>query len=87
MNCQEECDDDYDGIVSYFDLTQKTSMLNYHFDKDTAMLCSDDGRHLVTMPHIERSLFKWNWAYYDDGRYVALEKKLLTTRLGAPSIM
>ena len=35
---------------------------------NTAMLCSNDGRHLVTMPHIERSIFKWNWAYYPDGR-------------------
>ena len=37
-------------------------------DYNTAMLCSDNGRHLVTMPHIERSIFKWNWAYYEDGR-------------------
>tara|TARA_B100001109_G_scaffold255736_1_gene260433 strand:+ start:606 stop:4283 length:3678 start_codon:yes stop_codon:yes gene_type:complete len=35
---------------------------------NTAMLCNNDGRHLVTMPHIERSIFKWNWAYYPDGR-------------------
>ena len=37
-------------------------------DFNTAMLCSRDGRHLVTMPHIERSIFKWNWAYYESGR-------------------
>tara|TARA_B100001113_G_C21007080_1_gene577558 strand:+ start:23 stop:475 length:453 start_codon:yes stop_codon:yes gene_type:complete len=37
-------------------------------DFNTAMLCSEDGRHLVTMPHIERSIFKWNWAHYKDGR-------------------
>jgi len=37
-------------------------------DFNTAMLCSNDGRHLVTMPHIERSIFKWNWAYYPDNR-------------------
>ena len=37
-------------------------------DFNTAMLCSKDGRHLVTMPHIERSIFKWNWAYYIDDR-------------------
>ena len=35
-------------------------------DFNTAMLCSHDGRHLVTMPHIERSIFKWNWAYYPE---------------------
>ncbi len=33
-------------------------------DYNTAMLASADGRHLVTMPHIERSIFKWNWANY-----------------------
>ena len=26
-------------------------------DYNTAMLCDDSGRHLVTMPHIERSIF------------------------------
>jgi phosphoribosylformylglycinamidine synthase len=37
-------------------------------DYNTAMMCSDDGRHLVMMPHIERSMFRWNWAFYDDSR-------------------
>jgi phosphoribosylformylglycinamidine synthase len=37
-------------------------------DFNTAMLCDKTGRHLVTMPHIERSTFQWNWAYYPDGR-------------------
>ncbi|MGA0011805.1 MAG: phosphoribosylformylglycinamidine synthase [Flavobacteriaceae bacterium] len=35
-------------------------------DYNTAMLADKSGRHLVTMPHIERSLFAWNWAYYPD---------------------
>ncbi|WP_370086197.1 phosphoribosylformylglycinamidine synthase [Ekhidna sp.] len=30
---------------------------------DTAALCSEDGRHLAIMPHLERSLFQWNWPY------------------------
>ena len=30
---------------------------------DTAALCSEDGRHLAIMPHLERSLFAWNWPY------------------------
>lgn len=34
----------------------------------TAMLVSPDGRHLVTMPHIERSMFPWNWAHYPNDR-------------------
>lgn len=33
-------------------------------DYNSAMLCSDDGRHLATMPHIERSFYAWNWPYY-----------------------
>ena len=33
-------------------------------DYNTAMLCDKTGRHLVTMPHIERSTFPWNWANY-----------------------
>lgn len=33
-------------------------------DYNTAMLCDTTGRHLVMMPHIERSTFPWNWAYY-----------------------
>ena len=35
---------------------------------NTAMMCDRSGRHLVTMPHIERSTFQWNWAHYPSGR-------------------
>lgn len=35
-------------------------------DYNTAMLCDTTGRHLVMMPHIERSTFPWNWANYPD---------------------
>ncbi len=37
-------------------------------DYNTAMLCDASGRHLVMMPHIERSTFQWNWANYPEGR-------------------
>ena len=37
-------------------------------DYNTAMMCDKTGRHLVTMPHIERSTFQWNWANYPKGR-------------------
>ncbi len=37
-------------------------------DFNTAMMCDASGRHLVTMPHIERSIFQWNWAHYPQGR-------------------
>lgn len=37
-------------------------------DYNTAMLCDKTGRHLVMMPHIERSTFQWNWAHYPKDR-------------------
>jgi phosphoribosylformylglycinamidine synthase len=37
-------------------------------DYNTAMMCDKTGRHLVMMPHIERSIFPWNWAHYPDNR-------------------
>jgi phosphoribosylformylglycinamidine synthase len=33
-------------------------------DFNTAMMCDNTGRHLVMLPHIERSIFPWNWANY-----------------------
>ncbi len=37
-------------------------------DYNTAMITDKTGRHLVTMPHIERSTFQWNWANYPNNR-------------------
>ena len=37
-------------------------------DFNTAMMSDKTGRHLVMMPHIERSTFQWNWANYPEGR-------------------
>jgi phosphoribosylformylglycinamidine synthase len=37
-------------------------------DFAVAALSSHDGRHLAIMPHIERSLFAWNWPYYPSER-------------------
>jgi phosphoribosylformylglycinamidine synthase len=37
-------------------------------DYNTSMMCDKTGRHLVMMPHIERSTFTWNWAYYPTDR-------------------
>lgn len=37
-------------------------------DFNTAMMCDTSGRHLITIPHIERSIFQWNWAYYPEDR-------------------
>jgi phosphoribosylformylglycinamidine synthase len=35
---------------------------------DAACIFSDDGRHLVMMPHLERSLLPWQWPLYPDSR-------------------
>jgi len=37
-------------------------------DYNTAMMCDTTGRHLVMMPHIERSTFPWNWAHYPNDK-------------------
>lgn len=37
-------------------------------DYDVAGICSEDGRHLAMMPHLERAIFPWQWAYYPEGR-------------------
>lgn len=33
-------------------------------DFNTAALCSEDGRHLVMMPHLERAFKPWHWPFY-----------------------
>jgi phosphoribosylformylglycinamidine synthase len=37
-------------------------------DYDIAGLCSEDGRHLVMMPHLERAYFPWQCGFYPDDR-------------------
>jgi phosphoribosylformylglycinamidine synthase len=37
-------------------------------DYAVAGICSDDGRHLAIMPHLERAIFPWNWACYPEDR-------------------
>ena len=37
-------------------------------DFNTAMMTDTTGRHLVMMPHLERSTFHWNWANYPSDR-------------------
>lgn len=37
-------------------------------DYNAAAICSEDGRHLAIMPHLERSLRPWNWACYPEDR-------------------
>ncbi len=35
---------------------------------NAAGIVSDDGRHLAMMPHLERAIRPWNWAYYPEDR-------------------
>ncbi|MDX1461961.1 MAG: phosphoribosylformylglycinamidine synthase [Marinirhabdus sp.] len=37
-------------------------------DYNTAMMTDATGRHLVMMPHLERSTFPWNWGHYPEKR-------------------
>ena len=37
-------------------------------DWETAAICSNDGRHLAMMPHLERSFYPWQWPEYMEGR-------------------
>jgi phosphoribosylformylglycinamidine synthase len=50
----------------------------YHYDEypgnpngsayAVAGIVSKDGRHLAMMPHLERAIFPWQWAYYPEKR-------------------
>lgn len=37
-------------------------------DYSIAGICSKNGRHLALMPHLERAIFPWQWAYYPKSR-------------------
>ncbi|MEL7145460.1 MAG: phosphoribosylformylglycinamidine synthase [Bacteroidota bacterium] len=39
-------------------------------DHNAAGVTSSDGRHLAMMPHLERSMFPWNWPYYPAGKTI-----------------
>lgn len=39
-------------------------------DYSVAGICSKDGRHLAMMPHLERSIFPWQNAYYPHRRHM-----------------
>ncbi len=59
-------EDRYDIVAKYAYNGYPANPNGSHFD--IAMMASNNGRHLVMMPHIERSIFQWNWAYYPEGR-------------------
>jgi phosphoribosylformylglycinamidine synthase len=54
-----------------YQVTLKYSRSNYPAnpngsDYDVAGLCSEDGRHLVMMPHLERAYFPWQCGFYPE---------------------
>jgi phosphoribosylformylglycinamidine synthase len=59
-------EDRYDIVAKYAYDGYPANPNGSHFD--IAMMCDSTGRHLVTMPHIERSTFQWNWAHYPKDR-------------------
>ena len=58
------------------ELSQYNVAIRYNYDsypanpngspEAIAAICSPDGRHLAMMPHPERCLKPWNWAYYPE---------------------
>ncbi len=55
------------GIVGKYSYEQYPGNPNGS-DHAAAALCSEDGRHLALMPHLERTIFPWNWAHYPEER-------------------
>jgi phosphoribosylformylglycinamidine synthase len=58
---------------SQYNVTMKYTYAEYPgnpngSDYQIAGICSGDGRHLAIMPHLERAIFPWNWAYYPANR-------------------
>ncbi|HEU5292560.1 MAG TPA: phosphoribosylformylglycinamidine synthase [Cyclobacteriaceae bacterium] len=61
------------GKASDYNITASYAYAEYpgnpnDSDFSVAALNSTDGRHLAIMPHIERTLFPWNWPYYPAGK-------------------
>ncbi len=57
------------GDVSKYNVAARYTYAEYPGNPNdsegaVAALCSRDGRHLAIMPHIERTLFPWNWPHY-----------------------
>ena len=60
----------FDGSESDYVIPVKFSYDKYPgnpngSDYSAAALASKDGRHVAIMPHLERTIFPWNWAHTD----------------------
>jgi phosphoribosylformylglycinamidine synthase len=63
----------FDGDLAKYNITGKYHQNAYPANPNgsqdaAAAVCSADGRHLAMMPHLERSMFPWNWPHYPDAR-------------------
>jgi phosphoribosylformylglycinamidine synthase len=63
----------FDGDLDQYNIIGKYHQNAYPANPNgsqeaTAVVCSADGRHLAMMPHLERSMFPWNWPHYPDAR-------------------
>lgn len=52
------------GVYGYNTYPANPNGSNYN----AAAICSNDGRHLAMMPHLERAIFPWQWAHYPADR-------------------
>jgi phosphoribosylformylglycinamidine synthase len=57
---------EYNIPVKYSHDTYPANPNGSHFA--AAAVCSDDGRHLAMMPHLERAFAPWQWAHYPEER-------------------
>jgi phosphoribosylformylglycinamidine synthase len=56
----------YNVVVKYVSENYPANPNGSEFS--AAAIASVDGRHLAMMPHLERSISPWNWAYYNEER-------------------
>ncbi len=65
----------FEGDEDAYNIPMKYSGAHYPANPNaseynTAGICSDDGRHLAMMPHLERIIFPWQGAHYPADRKV-----------------
>ena len=59
----------FEGAEKDYNISMKYSATNYPANPNgseynTAGICSNNGRHLAMMPHLERIIFPWQAAHY-----------------------
>ena len=62
----EGAEEDYNLIMKYAGDHYPANPNGSEYN--TAGICSNDGRHLAMMPHLERTIFPWQTGYYEASR-------------------